>query len=259
MDKMHKDIVPEIDGSRSSEQSRLTDLRIVAAIPCFNNGQSIGEIVSKAKKHVDQVIIIDDGSSDGTSKLAEEAGASVTRHTCNRGYGLAIKSCFESAKAIGADVLVILDGDGQHSPDELLSVITPIVNKNADLVIGSRFIGREGKMPRYRKFGINVITFLCNFGSKVKVSDSQSGFRAYGKRVLDSVLPTERGMSASVQILLQAVERGFVITEVPINCFYPPTPFRFHAVTHGVSVATAAVRLRLKSFCLQMASRFRRR
>lgn len=233
--------------------------KIVAAIPCYNTAPFIPDIVSEAKKHVDQVIVIDDGSSDNTAGVAESAGATVKRHAMNGGYGAAIKSCFEMAKSHNADVLVILDGDGQHNADEIPAVIAPILAGEADIVVGSRFIhncsspketlnhtqSTTNGMPGYRGFGIRVITFLWNFGSKTKVSDAQSGFRAYGTKVLPLISMSEDGMSGSIEILERARRAGAVIHEVPVSCAYTSTAINLKAVKHGIGVALAVLRIRL--------------
>lgn len=225
--------------------------KIIAAIPCFNADRFIADVVAKAKKYVDLVIVIDDGSHDDTAEAAKAAGALVINHGFNRGYGEAIKSCFEAAKANTADVLVILDGDSQHNPDELPEVLAPILNKEADLVIGSRFLSRQTNMPQYRKFGIDVITFVYNFGSRVKVSDAQSGFRAYHRKILDAFRLTEKGMGVSIETLVKARKMDFVIKEVPIHCHYTPSRLNLKAIKHGLSVAFSVIRIRLKSLFLR--------
>jgi len=222
--------------------------KVIATIPCFNTECSIGEIVSRAKQYVDQVIVIDDGSHDGTAEAARAAGALVIDHGTNRGYGEAIKSCFEAAKANAADVLVILDGDGQHNPDEIPKLLTPILHGAADMIIGSRFIAKERSMPPYRKFGIDVITLLWNFGSKTKISDAQSGFRAYSKKIFETFSLSEQGMGVSIEILEKARRRRVIIKEVPISCLYAPSTLNPKAIKHGLGVAFSVVRVRLKNY-----------
>lgn len=220
--------------------------KVVAAIPCFNTERSIGDIASRAGRHVDQVIVIDDGSLDGTAEAAKAAGALVISHTSNRGYGAAIKSAFAAAKANMADVLVTLDGDGQHNPDEIPGLISPIVNGEADLVIGSRFMGNSHAIPGYRKLGISIITYLWNVGSKVKVSDTQSGFRAYSKKIFENLALSEKGMSLSIETLQKVRRTGGIIKEVPISCLYLSSTLNLPAVRHGLGVAFSVVRIRLK-------------
>lgn len=230
-----------------SYQSRQIRPRVIATIPCFNSENYIGDVVSRTAKYVDQVIVVDDGSSDDTVKAARAAGALVISHDVNRGYGEAIKSCFKVGRANGADILVTLDGDGQHNPDEIEKVMVPIINNEADIVIGSRFVNNQVGMPRYRRFGIKVITFLFNFGAKVKVHDAQSGFRAYSKRVLNAISLTETGMSVSVETLIKARAAGLRIREVATSCQYHPYSSSVNPVIHGLRVALSVVRLRLKS------------
>ena len=226
--------------------------KIIAAIPAYNEESTIGKLVLKVKEHVDQVIIINDGSHDNTIEAAKAAGAIVINHVKNKGYGEAIKSCFEVARAKSADILVTLDGDGQHNPDEIPKLIAPLLNQEADLVIGSRLLRprQQVSMPRYRAFGISVITFLFNLGSRTKVSDSQSGFRAYSKKVLESFLLSEKGMSISIETLEKARKVGAIIKEVPIICLYPSSPFNLKAIKHGLCVALSVLRLRLKNSLL---------
>ena len=229
--------------------------KIVAAIPACNEEQFINEVVSKAKKYVDEVIIIDDGSTDSTAPVARAAGAVVVTHHNRQGYGESVKACFEAGRAHGADILVTLDGDAQHNPDEIQKVVTPILNEEADIVVGSRFLSGRGNMPGYRRFGIMVITFLFNFGSKVKVSDAQSGFRAYSKGVLNAISATEVGMSISVETLIKARAGGFGIKEVPVSCWYHPSSSSINPIMHGLGVALSVVRLRLRSTISRLVGR----
>ena len=225
--------------------------RIMVAIPAYNEGTFIDGIVSGARRHSHTVVVIDDGSTDDTSREASASGATVVRNETNRGYGEAIRRGFEVAKAEGVDVLVTLDGDGQHNPMEIPELLRPILEGKADLVIGSRLLqpqeetGRT-RMPTYRRFGIRVITGLFNVGSKTRISDAQSGFRAYGKRVLDSITLTETGMAVSVEAIIKARAKGFVIQELPISCKYHSTSSTFNPVGHGLAVAFAVIRLRLR-------------
>ncbi|MCL0080500.1 glycosyltransferase family 2 protein [Dehalococcoidia bacterium] len=228
-------------------EAQQTRPKVLAAIPCFNTEPFIADVVSNAKKYVDQVVVINDGSHDGTAEAARTAGALVIDHEVNRGAGEATKSCFEAAKTNAADVLVTLDGDRQHNPDEVPLLIAPIIKGEADLVIGSRFLGDHSSMPEYRKFGISVITFLYNLGSKTRVSDAQSCFRAYSRKALNSLSITEKGFGFSVQLLIEAERRGLVITEVPISCIYHSASHTLNPVVHGLSVALSVVRIRLKN------------
>ena len=221
---------------------------VVAIIPAFNEEKYIGQIVRAASKYVGEVIVIDDGSSDRTANIARANGARVLEHGINRGYGGAIKTCMESALQSGAPVAVTIDGDGQHDPEEIPVVVLPVIEERADIVIGSRFLGGNTNIPYYRRFGIKVITLLCNLGSKYWITDAQSGFRAYSRKVLETVRPSDRGMGISVEIVLNARDMGMKILEVPVSCLYHENSSSINPVKHGLSVAMLVIRLRVKRF-----------
>ena len=220
--------------------------RVVAVIPCYNTAPHIAGVVTKSLPYVDQVIVVDDGSTDDTAAIARAAGAVVMTNGHNRGYGEAIQSCFKKAQAVDADILVILDGDGQHDPDYIPEILKPIKENNADISIGSRFLTTNCTTPFHRHIGINIITILWNIGSKVTVTDSQSGFRAYNKNVLNTICLTEGGMGASIEVLEIARRKGLNMVEVPISCRYFSSSITLKSITHGLSVAFSTMRIRLK-------------
>jgi glycosyltransferase involved in cell wall biosynthesis len=223
---------------------------VVAAIPCYNEANYIGDVVRRTVPHVDAVVVVDDGSSDGTVEAARAAGAQVRQHETNRGPGAAARTCLEVGRELGADVLVTLDGDGQHDPDEIPAVVAPVLNAEAnlpggaDVVIGSRFLGGYNNVARYRKFGIDVITFLYNVGSREKITDSQSCFRAYGRRALEMLQITENGFGFSVETLVQARNVNLRIWEASISCIYHEESHSMNPVLHGVGVALMVIKHR---------------
>ena len=214
--------------------------RILACIPAFNEAKSIAEMISKSKNYVDGVLVYDDGSTDDTCEVARAAGATVIRNPENKGYGVAIRSLFQAAKEQDADIMVTLDSDGQHDPDQIPRLIDPLLKQGFDLVIGSRFIDGDSKekVPRYRSFGIKTITKLTEAASYPKITDSQSGFRAYNKNALSKINLFEDGMAVSTEILLRASEKKLLMTEVPITVRYDIKDRSTHnPITHGISVA----------------------
>ena len=239
----------KIGYNNAVEQVRWGCPKVVVSIPCLNVEHHIAEVVTKACKYADQVVVVDDGSCDHTAEVARVAGALTISHEANGGAGKATKSCFEMAIENGADILITLDGDGQHNPDEIPQILTPVVIEGANIVIGSRFINRQSNIPIYRKFGIKVITFLFNIGSRIKVSDSQSCFRAYSKKALQSLNITERGYAFSIQLLIQARRSSLAIAEVPVSCIYHPGSHSINPVVHGVGVTLAVIKLRLLNRC----------
>lgn len=224
------------------------EVRTMAAIPAFNEADFIEAIVSRASRHVDEVIVVDDGSTDNTSFVANKAGAIVIRHEANSGVGQANKTCFELARSQAIDVLVTIDGDGQHNPDEIPRLLMPVIENGADLVIGSRFLNGHCHIPRYRKFGINVITFLLNLAFRTKISDSQSCYRAYSKKALSLLTVEEKGFPFSIELLAKARRKGLSIQEVPISCVYHSRSHTINPVIHGLKVAVSVLRLRAKAW-----------
>ncbi len=220
-------------GSASEQPERKP--RIVAAIPCLDEERFIGSVVLKTAKYVDSVIVIDDGSCDATADVAAAAGAKVHRHEENRGYGAAIRTALAKGQQVGADVLVILDGDGQHNPGDIPGLVRPVIEGEADIAVGSRFLEGGSRPPLYRRFGQRVLTVATNVASGQKVSDSQSGFRAYSAKALKELTLTESGMSASSEIQFAIGRSGLRVAEVPINVSYVDRAKR-NPVGHGMTV-----------------------
>ena len=153
-------------------------MEIVIGLPAYNEEKNIASIVLTLKELDYSVIVCNDGSSDQTGKIAEKMGAIGVNHQKNKGYGAAIKSLFDKAKEMDSDILITFDADGQHNVSEIKNVLTPLISKKADIVIGSRFLGEgEGKIPKYRKFGIKAITKISSLARDAEVKDTQRGFR----------------------------------------------------------------------------------
>ena len=154
-------------------------MKIIMGIPAFNEEKNIAGIITRLKKITDTIIVCDDGSTDLTSDISKEVGATVINHKKILGYGAAIKSIFLKSKDLDGDILVTFDADGQHRIEDIENVVKPIIDGNSDLVIGSRFLDEsEKEVPQYRKVGIKIITKITNTTIKEKLTDSQSGFRA---------------------------------------------------------------------------------
>ena len=212
-------------------------------IPAFNEEKNIATIITKLADITDTIIVCNDGSSDLTSDIAEKMGAFVINHEKNLGYGAAIRSIFLKAKELDGDILVTFDADGQHRIEDIEKVMKPIIDQEADLVIGSRFLDEsEKEVPQYRKVGIKVITKITNASIKKQLTDSQSGFRAYSKKVLNELNPSELGMGISTEILIKASNKNFRITEVPIKILYAGDTSTHNPVSHGSSVILSTIK-----------------
>lgn len=193
---------------------------IVAAIPCFNEERFIGSVVLKVRKHVDKVVVVDDGSTDASAEIARGAGAIVYSHDGNKGYGAAVRSALKKGKDLGADVLVVIDADGQHNAADIPRLTKLVLEGEADVVVGSRFLGRSNGAPLYRRLGQRVLNAATNVSSGSKLSDSQSGFRAYSAKALESLKLTEDGMSASSEMQFAISKAGLKVAEVPVEVSY---------------------------------------
>ena len=229
----------------ATQEITIREAKLSVVIPAFNEAMTIADVVKGAVKYADEVIVVDDGSSDNTSFVAKAAGAKVLRLPKNRGYGAALSVGLATAALDDADLIVYLDGDGQHDPEEIPKICAPVLKGTADLVIGSRFLKKEGKagIPRYRTMGQTALTKATNVGMDVKVTDSQSGFRCLTKKVALSMDLADEGMGFSSEMVRAASKLGLRVTEVPITCRYEGLDTSTHApIQHGKSVLTTVLR-----------------
>ena len=218
-------------------------MEITIGIPAYNEEKNISEIIKKLQKITNKIIVCDDGSSDSTAKIAKEMGVLVIQHETNLGYGAAIRSIFLKAREEKSEFLITLDSDGQHRIEDIQTVLEPLKTGKADIVIGSRFLNNDGKnVPSYRKIGIKILTKLANTSLEQNITDSQSGFRGYGKDVIENVTPSESGMGVSNEILIKASKQGLKIVEVPIIILYDGDTSTHNPISHGSSVLISTLK-----------------
>jgi glycosyltransferase involved in cell wall biosynthesis len=215
---------------------------IVVAVPAYNEARFIGSVVLSAARYADVVLVVDDGSSDRTADLAEAAGALVVRHAENGGKGRAINTAFREARRLGATALVLIDGDGQHEPGEIEAVARPVLAGEADMVVGSRFLGAGNQIPTYRKFGQHGLTLATNLASGAWLTDSQSGFRAFSAAALEALRFRAEDFSVESEMQFLAREHGLRIAEAPISVVYRE-PAKRNPVNHGMVVLNGIIRL----------------
>jgi glycosyltransferase involved in cell wall biosynthesis len=209
--------------------------QVTVIIPAYNEQISIGSVVLKAKQYVDRVIVVDDGSSDKTVEIGELAGAEVISHQTNMGKGIAFKTGFKAAE--DSDIIVTLDGDGQHHPSDIPKIINPIIDGEADIVNGSRYLnGKEKNTPVYRRVGQTVLDKATNFNARSNITDSQSGFRAFAKHTIPAFRFDQTGYGIESEMLIEASKAGFKIKEVEIGVRYDVNSSKLNPVSHGVGV-----------------------
>jgi glycosyltransferase involved in cell wall biosynthesis len=214
-------------------------LKIIAGMPAYNEGKYIGSLVLDTRQHVDEVVVIDDGSSDDTSRIASLAGADVVKHPRNEGYGAAILSIFAEARKRETDILVILDADAQHNPEEIPNLIKPIFD-GYDVVIGTRE-KQAKKIPFYRRFGQKVISSSINILSKEHLTDSECGFRAFSRKAIAKLDLKESGMAISAETVAEAARQDLKIVQVPVSVTYGKDSSTLNPVSHGLSVITRII------------------
>ena len=217
-------------------------LKVVVGIPALDEEQTIAKVVVRSKKYADKVLVVDDGSKDETGLIAENLGAVVVRHEKNLGKGAAIRDCFEWARQTGADVLVTLDGDGQHDPSNVPALLGCLQSTGADVVIGSR-TSRPPDMPRYRWVGERTLDLATRIRVGERLIDAQSGFRAYSRRAIEKLVPAEYGMGVDSELIMRAHHAGMRIAEVPITATYAGLkPSSHNPLTHGLDVTFSIVK-----------------
>lgn len=208
---------------------------VTAVIPAYNEALSIGSIVLQASMFVDRVIVVDDGSTDNTAKIVELAGADLIQHPKNMGKGVALKNGFKAAG--NSDIIVTLDADGQHRTSEIPKLLKPIKDGKADIVNGSRYInGNDTDTPIYRRLGQKVLDKATNFNVKEKVTDSQSGFRAFSRKTLSTFRFEQKGYGIESEMLIEASNANFKIREVAINVRYDLDGSKKNPVLQGFGV-----------------------
>ncbi|PYE55651.1 glycosyltransferase family 2 protein [Deinococcus yavapaiensis] len=215
---------------------------VVAIIPAYNEERFIASVVLTTKEYAQYVIVVDDGSSDRTAILAEQAGATVVRHGVNKGKAQALNSGFNAAKALLPRAIVCLDGDTQHDPKDIPTLVQPIFSGEADVVVGSRFLDVKSKIPAWRQVGQHALTLTTNVTSGVWVTDSQSGYRAFSPNALESLSFRTQGLSVESEMQFLFKNSGLVVKEAPIHVHYLDGNKR-NPVVHGLQVLDAMLSL----------------
>jgi glycosyltransferase involved in cell wall biosynthesis len=197
-------------------------VKTVAIIPAYNEESSIAKVILRTKPYVDKVVVCDDGSKDMTPWIAKALGAIVISHPAKRGKGEALKTLFKEVMKFNPEVIIALDGDGQHDPDQIPMIIKPIEAGECDVVVGSRYVyGSEMDAPLYRRVGLRVINLLYKKVSGSNIKDSQCGFRAYSPKAFEFLINcNEKGYGIEGEQVVGASRNGLRLMEVPISVKY---------------------------------------
>lgn len=215
---------------------------IVACIPAHNEEKTVATISFRARKYVDEVIVCDDGSTDSTRKVIERLGITVKNHRKNRGKGSALKTLFEAAKDADADIIVTLDADGTHFPEEIPILLKPLLESDSDMVVGSRFITRtRGTVTATNYAGNRLFSALTVLLTGKKLTDTQSGFRAFKKKLLEDIVVTSKGYEVESEITIRTLRCGYKIIEVPIKCGRNYRASRLHSFRDGARIFTTII------------------
>jgi glycosyltransferase involved in cell wall biosynthesis len=195
--------------------------KIACVIPTYNEAKNIISVVNKVRPFVDEIIVVDDCSTDDTQALAETTEARVLHHPINRGQGAALQTGNQYALDSQADIIVHFDGDGQFLAEEIPDMVAPILENKADIVFGSRFLGKETNFPPFKRYVIYPLARLfTRFILGIKLSDPQNGFRAFNRRAAEIIRIENRGMAHNSEIQAKAFRHNLSIAEVPITVIY---------------------------------------
>ena len=229
---------------RENQSSQGNKLKVIAALPAFNEEKYIGTVVLQVRQYVDEVIVVDDGSTDGTAQVANLAGATVIQHKENRGKGAAIQSILTEARKRNPDVTVLLDADFQHNPGDIPHLVEPI-SRGFDVVIGSR-VQQRSNTPPYRRFGQRILAYFSRILSRENVVDSESGFRALSPKALAKLELRQNGFAIEAEMISLATEEGLAITEVSIPAIYTKDGSTQNPIRHGLGVLVSILEMILE-------------
>lgn len=196
---------------------------VYIVLPAYNETKNIGRVVRDLFQLGDEfkVIVVDDGSSDETARVARDAGALVLRHPINRGQGAALHTGNEYARRHGADVVVHFDGDGQFSAGDILPAVEKLKRENLDVVLGSRFLDKRSDLPWSKRYVILPVSrWIQNVLIGVKLTDVHNGFRVLNRRALETIDIRQDGMAHNTEIISQIKKYNLRFAEVPVEVKY---------------------------------------
>jgi glycosyltransferase involved in cell wall biosynthesis len=192
--------------------------KIIAVIPAYNEENYIREVVKKTSSYVDSVIVVDDGSVDRTSVIAEGAGAVVLRHPVNLGLGSSLKTGCEGAMLLDADIIVSLDGDGQHDADEIPLLLSELNKNENEIVFGERNF--NNRMPLIKRFGNLFFSNLFRIFYKTDIKDTQTGFRAFTQDAYKKIYWNSMDYFVASEIIVNSVKKNIRHSKINARTIY---------------------------------------
>jgi glycosyltransferase involved in cell wall biosynthesis len=241
----------EIDSEAESQKKSTAETQnpvsdqILVGIPAYNEEIGIGSTILAAQQHSSTVVVVDDGSVDNTVPIATQTDAIVLEHRENVGKGGAVQTIFDYAHGHDFDALVLIDGDGQHVPEEIPDVAKPVLEESVDMAIGSRYIEhKQTETPLYRRFGQRVLDVLTTGSTNSKLTDTQSGFRAFSPKAVEKLTLSTNGIGVESEMISEATDRGLEMAEVPIEVRYEGIDGQtYNPLQHGLTVVAFMVKL----------------
>ncbi|WP_158059378.1 glycosyltransferase family 2 protein [Halorussus halophilus] len=219
---------------------------VVVGIPAYNEENGIGSTVLGVKRYAEEVVVVDDGSTDRTADILEQADVTVLQHERNRGKGAAVRTLFDYAVEQECEALVLIDADGQHAPADIPTLAEPVVAEEADVVIGSRYLDPDDtdETPFYRRIGQVILDYSTSKVTGADLTDTQSGFRAFSPEAVERLSITTDGMGVECEMIDSATTEGLTITERAIKARYTDLEGQtYNPVKHGLAVLVFLARL----------------
>ena len=212
-------------------------MKVFIVIPAYNEEEHIGDVLTSCQHEgFSDLIVVNDGSADRTGEIAMQQGAIVVEHYINRGVGAATQTGIEAAKLLGADIVITMDADGQHTPKDISTILHPIIDQTADIVIGSRFLEKNNTIPllrRFFNFFANIVTMIL---SGRYLTDSQSGMKGFNAIALKKITISANGYEFSSEIIREATYNKLRLSEVPVSVLYTS-----YSLSKGQNLATGIV------------------
>ena len=190
-------------------------------IPAYNEEKSIGRVLKDLKDSgYNNLVVVDDGSHDFTSKIAEAHNAHLVRHSFNRGQGASLKTGIDYALQQGANILVTFDADGQFKVDEIKGMIEPVYNKEVDITLGSRFLGKTENIPKLKKLTLKGGILFTYLFSNIKLTDTHNGFKAISREAAQKMKISQDRMAHASEMIDEIKNKKLRYKEIPVTVIY---------------------------------------